>query len=108
MRQLKRDALTCVFSNILSNAAKYSGGNLVVTLTSAGEISFADSAPSLDAVQAGRLFERFYTVESGQGSAGLGLSIARALVQQMGGSISADYRDGRLIIWPNFPVDHTG
>ncbi|HIR53860.1 MAG TPA: HAMP domain-containing histidine kinase [Candidatus Onthovicinus excrementipullorum] len=108
VRQLNRDALTRVFSNILSNAAKYSGGDLAVTLTTAGEISFANSAPSLDAVQAGRLFERFYTVESGQGSTGLGLSIARTLVQQMGGSISADYRDGWLTIRLNFPVDHTG
>jgi len=38
----------------------------------------------------------------------LGLSIARMLVQQMGGLISADYRDGWLTIRLNFPVDYTG
>lgn len=106
VRELNRDALARVFSNILNNAAKYSAGDLAVALTPEGEICFANSAPSLDAVQAGRLFERFYTVESGQDSTGLGLSIARTLVQQMGGSISAYFQDGRLIIRLDFPASH--
>lgn len=106
VRELNRDALARVFSNILNNAAKYSAGDLAVALTPEGEICFANSAPSLDAVQAGRLFERFYTVESGQDSTGLGLSIARTLVQQMGGSISAHFQDGRLIIRLDFPASH--
>lgn len=104
VRELNRDALARVFSNILNNAAKYSVGDLAVALTPEGEICFANSAPSLDAVQAGRLFERFYTVESGQDSTGLGLSIARTLVQQMGGSISAHFEGGRLTIRLDFPV----
>lgn len=106
VRELNRDAIARVFSNILNNAAKYSDGDLTVTLTPEGEIFFVNSAPSLDAVRAGRLFERFYTVESGQGSTGLGLSIARTLVQQMGGSISAHFRDGRLTIRIDFPSGH--
>ena len=52
----------------------------------------------LNGVQAKRLFERFYTMESAKNSTGLGLSIARLLTEKMGGDIKADYIDGELII----------
>ena len=52
----------------------------------------------LDAVAVGRLFDRFYTVDAGRNSTGLGLSIARTLTEQMGGSIEAAYQDGTLSI----------
>ena len=51
----------------------------------------------------GRLFDRFYTVESARGSTGLGLSIARALTERMGGTIRADCAHGRLTIHLQFP-----
>lgn len=52
----------------------------------------------LDVVQTERLFDRFFTVETGGGSTGLGLSIAKLLTEKMGGSIAAEYREGRLIV----------
>ena len=104
-RYLDREMLARVFANLLSNAAKYSAGDLSVSLNRSGEIRFANSAPGLDAVEAQRLFERFYTVKSGRDSTGLGLSIARTLVQQMGGSIRSDYRGGLLVITVCFPPD---
>ena len=81
------------------NAVKYSSGDLEITLESTGEIVFANTAPGLDEIQVGRLFDRFFTVESARKSTGLGLAIARSLVEQMGGSISAEYTDDRLHIW---------
>lgn len=102
-RLLDRAALSRIFGNIIGNALKYSAGDLAISLSPAGEIIFANSAPSLSEVQAGRLFDRFYTVEDGQKSTGLGLSIARALTEQMGGSISAIYSDGMLSIHVLFP-----
>lgn len=98
-----RTALARVFGNILNNALKYSGGDLAVSLTPDGAVVFSNAAPNLDSVQVGRLFDRFFTVESGDGSTGLGLSIARALTEQMGGSIRAAYRGGRLDITVRFP-----
>lgn len=99
VRMLDASALSRVFSNLLQNAVKYSDGDLEITLYGTGEIIFANSASGLDEIQVGRLFDRFFTVASARKSTGLGLAIARNLVEQMGGSISAEYTDGRLHIW---------
>ncbi len=98
MRMLNRNALRRVFDNILNNAAKYSDGDLEVRLSSTGTVSFSNAAKKLDVVQTERLFDRFFTVETGGGSTGLGLSIAKLLTEKMGGSIAAEYREGRLIV----------
>ena len=95
-------ALGRVFENILANALKYSAGDLKVTLDAAGHVSFSNQAPGLDPVAVGRLFDRYYTLDTGQSSTGLGLSIARALTEEMGCAISADYADGRLTVLADF------
>jgi hypothetical protein len=97
-RYLDRSALSRVFSNLLNNAIKYSDGDLEITLLENGEICFSNRADRLNEVQVGKLFDRFYTVEAARKSTGLGLAIARALVEQMGGTISAAYENGRLSI----------
>lgn len=91
-------ALNRVLGNVLSNAAKYSDGDLLVSLKPAGEIEVENSARGLDSVQTEKLFDRFYTVENARGSTGLGLSIAKTLTERMGGRIDAQYRHGRLHI----------
>ena len=98
VRDLDRAALGRVFSNLLSNAVKYSDGDLSIALSADGRVRFSNRASGLTQVQVGRLFDRFYTVEDARKSTGLGLSIARTLVEQMGGDISAAYEDGRLTI----------
>lgn len=103
LRELDAAALRRVFDNIVGNAAKYSGGDLAVSLLPDGTVTFSNSAPSLSRVQAGRLFDRFYTVEAARDSTGLGLSIARLLVERMGGAITAEYENGRLCIRTVFP-----
>lgn len=97
-RTLNRFALSRVFSNLLNNAIKYSDGDLDITLLETGEIIFTNGASSLDEVQVEKLFDRFYTVEEARKSTGLGLSIARTLVEQMHGKIDAGYHAGRLTI----------
>lgn len=103
-RMLNRNALSRIFGNIISNAVKYSDGDLDITLEENGRITFSNHAEKLDEIQVGRLFDRFYTVETASsGSTGLGLSIARALTEQMGGSIDAEYEDGMILIHVHFP-----
>lgn len=103
-RMLNRNAVSRIFGNIISNAVKYSDGDLEIILEATGRITFANHAEKLDEIQVGRLFDRFYTVETASsGSTGLGLSIARALTEQMGGSITAEYKDGMILVHVHFP-----
>lgn len=104
-RRLDPAALKRVFANLLSNVLKYSQGDLAVTLTPAGEITFANTAPNLTPVQVERLFHRFYTVETGRSATGLGLSIAQQLTQAMGGTLQAAWQEGKLVLTLTFPAE---
>ncbi len=97
-RVLDKAALNRIFSNIVNNAVKYSDGDLTVDLTTEGTITFSNKAKALTSVEVGRLFDRFYTVESGRSSTGLGLSIAKILTEKCGGQIEAEYHEDRLSI----------
>lgn len=101
-KQLNREALSRVFSNILSNALKYSDGDLEITLHDDGEIVFSNTASGLNEIQVGKLFDRFFTVEAARNSGGLGLAIAKTLVEQMGGTISAEFENSKLSIHIRF------
>ncbi len=105
VRRLDRKALARIFGNILTNAIKYSDGDLSVALTEDGEVTFQNAASGLDQVSVGRLFDRFFTVESGRDSTGLGLAIAKALAERLGGEIAASYDCGRLTIRLRFPKE---
>ena len=102
-RQLTRESLGRVFSNILNNALKYSDGDLEIFLHDDGEIIFFNTASRLNEVQVGKLFDRFFTVEAARNSNGLGLAISKTLVEQMGGTIQAKSEEGRLYICIYFP-----
>ena len=97
-RKLNKAALSRVFSNILNNALKYSDGDLKIEMEDDGQITFSNSAASLSEVQVGKLFDRFFTVEAARNSNGLGLSIAKSLVEHMGGTITAQYANHILSI----------
>lgn len=98
VRKLDAAALRRIFDNILSNAVKYSDGDLTIRLRPDGSVTFSNRASSLSRVQAERLFDRFYTVETARNSTGLGLSIAKLLTEKMGGTITAEYESGHLQI----------
>lgn len=105
VRKLDRAALSRVFSNLLSNAAKYSDGDLEIELTPDGRIRFANHCRSLTGLEAEKLFDRFYTVEAARKSTGLGLSIARALAERMGGELTARLEGQRLVLTAYFPEE---
>lgn len=98
IRRLNKASLSRVFSNLINNAIKYSEGDLEITMSDSGEIIFANTASDLSPIQVEHLFDRFYTVEAARNATGLGLSIARTLIEQMGGRISAEYHEKQLII----------
>jgi two-component system phosphate regulon sensor histidine kinase PhoR len=87
--------------NIVDNALKFTrSGEVVVTTRSDGgrvEIAVHDTGPGIPPRDLPRIFERFYKVDrarGGQPGSGLGLSIARHLVELQGGTIGAESSPG--------------
>ena len=89
-----RRRLENVVSSLLDNAVRYSpdGGDIEVSLTVAGEeavVTLEDHGIGIPAKGQSRIFERFYRAHSGtdhdHGGLGVGLYIAKQLVQQLGG-----------------------
>ena len=106
-RQLNPQALERILSNLMSNAVRYSDGDLVIRLSEDGTICFSNHAGGLDELSAAHLSDRFYTVNDGGTSTGLGLSIARALTKEMGGTFGVEYENGMLSIRVKFFGDDT-
>ena len=102
VRRLNKTGLVRVFNNVLNNALKYSDGDLDISMSPDGEIVFANTASGLSEVQVGKMFDRFFTVESARHSTGLGLAIAKNMVEQMNGTIIAKYENDKLSICIKF------
>ena len=89
--------LSQVVRNLLSNAIAYTpeGGRVIVTSSiedGAGRIVVQDNGPGIPQEDLPHVFERFYRVDRSRsrntGGAGLGLTIARRLVEAHGGAFS--------------------
>jgi PAS domain S-box-containing protein len=89
-----------IFSNLVENAVKFTpkGGSITVFLSSAGEhFQFAvrDTGPGIAPEQLDHLFERYWQAEkNAQKGRGLGLYIAKHLVEAQGGRIWVESRLG--------------
>ena len=88
-----------VLANLLTNAIRHTpkGGSVRVTVGPArAGVTFAvsDTGPGIDARDLPHVFDRFVK-SADSGGAGLGLAIARSLVEAHGGRISADSAPGR-------------
>jgi PAS domain S-box-containing protein len=91
--------LTQVFSNLLTNAARYTppGGHVSVVACREGDevvLRFRDSGVGIDGALLPHVFEMFVQGEQGPerpgGGLGLGLSLVRTLTLLHGGAVSAD------------------
>ena len=101
--QADRDAVEQVFLNLIDNAIKYAahGGELVVELQGTeniAEVLIMDSGPGVPASEQKRIFQQFHRVDNdltcNRPGCGLGLSIARRLLQDMHGSLRYHPRKG--------------
>ena len=90
--------------NLLDNAVKYTpaGGEITIALGSQdgdARIVVSDTGIGIPAADQPRIFDRFYRVDKARsralGGAGLGLSIARWIVEGHGGSLSVESAPGR-------------
>lgn len=95
---VNRISIIRIFENILSNVSKYSTGDFKVIMNEDGTISFSNKANSLDATTVQKIFERYFSVENAKESTGIGLSIAKKLIELNDGTIKAIYSNGYLII----------
>ena len=95
---VNRISIIRIFENILSNVSKYSTGEFKVTMNENGTISFSNKANSLDATTVQKIFERYFSVENAKESTGIGLSIAKQLVELNNGKIRAKYIKDTLFI----------
>lgn len=102
-RNLDYSAVVRVFGNIINNAIRYSDGDFEVHLEESGKITFSNTANKLTTVEVGKLFDRFYTVDTARKSTGLGLAIAKTLVEKMNGKIEANIKNKKLNIVICFP-----
>jgi signal transduction histidine kinase/HAMP domain-containing protein len=91
-----------VFSNLLGNALRYTppGGRVRVWAAAEPEVvrfTVEDSGPGIPRQYLARVFERFFRVpgQSGGTGAGLGLAIAREIVEAHGGTIGVEGGQGQ-------------
>ena len=94
--------ISVLTDNAISHASE--GGKAFLSLTHEGNrciLSVENTGEEIPAEEKDRLFERFYRSDTSRNSEGshygLGLSIARAIVKNHGGSIRVDYRDGMVV-----------
>ena len=92
-----------ILSQLLDNAAKYSPAGTPITITAEVQgnmlvTSVADQGPGIDAIDQSMIFDKFYRGrgqrQSVQGT-GMGLAIAKAIVEAHGGTISLTTQPGR-------------
>lgn len=93
--QADPDRLAQVLHNLLANALRHTpGGRITVSGESAGsrvKICVSDTGEGIPAADLPHLFDRFYRGdEARSGSTGLGLAIAKAWVEAMGGDIGVE------------------
>ena len=116
--QADRDRLRQVFANLLSNALRHTpaGGRISIGAELAGDrvrFSVSDTGPGLTAAERAQVFERFWRADVSRsrdrGGSGLGLTIARYLIEAHGGEIGVESEPGQgAHFWFTIPTETSG
>ena len=110
------DKLARVFDNLLRNASYYSLPDSTVEIAGrieAGKIvlTFSNAGKNIPQEKLDRIFEQFFRLDSSRatrtGGAGLGLAIAKEIVELHGGTIRADSTEDRITFTICLPSDHS-
>lgn len=112
---MNKKSLYNVIQNLVTNAIDYSPADTAVTINleqvgDFAKISVSNKGPHIPKEEMIHLFERFYRAESTKKikpeGTGLGLYIAKAVVEEMGGQIGLDDRDGEdTTFWFTIPLE---
>ena len=97
------NAVNRIFANLINNVIKHGESFVKITLKEDGNkivTEFINGASDLSEEDMEKIFERIYTADKSRSdrNTGLGLSITRSLVTQLGHEIKAKLEDGKLVI----------
>ncbi len=101
--QIDRERMAQVLANLVSNALRYTPADGTISLiarrqTDGVELIVKDTGSGMEADKLPYIFERFYRVEQSrhqsEGESGLGLAIAKSIVEAHHGAIKAESRVG--------------
>jgi signal transduction histidine kinase len=104
-----RERVAQIMRILVDNAIRHTPGGTHVTISASrrngtAKVTVADSGPGLEDGAATQVFDRFFTGDSQNGGAGLGLAIAKELAQRMHGEIRLNARAGRTAFTLELPA----
>ena len=107
------DKLSRVFNNIMKNAIAYSYSNSIIDITAFEQaentvIQFTNTGDPIPPQKLETIFERFFRINTARssetGGAGLGLAIAKEIVNAHGGTIAAQSDESKTTFTVIFPT----
>ena len=113
MHKCDADKIQRVFDNLLRNAVIYSYAGTDIEIMAMEQddnviVRFVNQGDTIPAEKLERIFEQFYRLDaarsSATGGAGLGLAIAKEIVEAHGGTITAESENEQIIFTVTMPV----
>lgn len=107
------DKLLRVFDNLMRNAINYSNPNATIAIRGRTkrdtiELSYTNEAEAIDEETLHHLFDKFYRASTARtttsGGAGLGLAIAKEIIELHHGSIAASIQDNKITFTITLPI----